>query len=59
MLQQEDEEVCSEKLSSGHDMVATHINSHSCGHMHMHKPVSLLAWMGEAPLLSRGTTGSC
>lgn len=37
MLGQEDEEVCSEKLSSGHDMVATHINSHSCGHMHMHK----------------------
>lgn len=45
MLEQEDEEVCSEKLSSGHDMVATHINSHSCGHMHTHKPVSLLAWM--------------
>lgn len=59
MLEQEDEEVCSEKLSSGHDMVATHINSHSCGHMHTHKPVSLLAWMDEAPLLSGGITGSC
>lgn len=30
MLEQQHEEVCSEK-SSGHDMVATHISSHSWG----------------------------
>lgn len=28
-------------------------------HMYKHKPASILAWMGEAPLLSGGIIGTC